>query len=89
MKNFLVVVYCSETIISYAKEGTQTEGFREQVVEKIFGPKEEDVKGDWIKFLKEKLHVFCYSLNIMSRLRIICSLHIANVKLNKIYSQNK
>jgi hypothetical protein len=47
---------------------------------KIFGPKEEEVKEDWIKLLKEELHGFCYSLNIMSRFRIICILHIANIK---------
>jgi hypothetical protein len=55
--------------------------FESRLSRKIFGPKEEEAKGEWIKLLKEELHGFCYSLNIMSGLRIICILLIANVKL--------
>ena len=46
--------------------------FESRLLKNIFGPKEEEVKGDRIKLFKEELHGFYYSLNIMSRLRIIC-----------------
>jgi len=54
--------------------------FESRLLRKKSVPMEEEVKGDWIKLLKEELRGFCYSLNIMPRLRITCILHKANVK---------
>ena len=57
--------------------------FERRMLRKILGPKEEETKGDYIKLRKDELYGFCYSLNIMRRLRIICILHIANVQKTK------
>jgi hypothetical protein len=54
--------------------------FERRLLRKILGPKEQETKDDCIKLRQEELYGFCFSLNIMSRLRIICILHIANVK---------
>jgi hypothetical protein len=66
-----------------SKKENRLRVFERRLLRKILGPKEEETKEDCIKLRKE-LYGFCYSLNIMSRLRIICILHIANVQQNKI-----
>jgi len=79
-------LYWSETIIGLRllfltpKKEHRLKVFESRLLRKKSVPMEEEVKGDWIKLLKEELHGFCYSLNIMPRLRITCILHIANVK---------
>ena len=59
------VVLCGCDIWSLAwKEGNKLIVFQNRMPRKIFGPKREEVTGNWRKFHTEELHDLYSSLNI-------------------------
>jgi hypothetical protein len=51
-------------LVSYFGGGTQTEGFENRVLRKIFGPKREE-DGSWRKLRNDELQSLCSSPNIV------------------------
>jgi hypothetical protein len=43
-------------LVSDIKGGTQTEGVENRVLRRIFGPKKDEVTGDWRKLHNEEFH---------------------------------
>jgi hypothetical protein len=43
-------------LVSTIKGGTQTEGFENRVLRRIFRPKRDEVMGDWRKLHNDELH---------------------------------
>jgi hypothetical protein len=60
-----VVLYGCKTWISHTKRRAQTDG----VLRKIFGPKSDDVTGEWRKLSKEELHNLYSSPNIIRQIK--------------------
>jgi hypothetical protein len=55
-------------LVSHFEGGTQTEGFKNRVLRKIFGPKSE-VDGLWRKLHNEKLHGLYSSPNVVKMIK--------------------
>jgi hypothetical protein len=51
-------------LVSHFEGGTQTEGFENRVLRRIFGPKREE-DGSWRKLHNEELHSLYSSQNII------------------------
>jgi hypothetical protein len=43
-------------LVSYFNGGTQTKGFGNRMLRRIFGQKRDEVKGSWRKLHNEELH---------------------------------
>jgi hypothetical protein len=43
--------------------------FENRDLRRIFGPKRDEVTGEWRKFHNEELHILYYSLNIIRRFK--------------------
>jgi hypothetical protein len=43
--------------------------FENRVLRRIFGPKRDEVMGEWRKLHNEELHIFCLSPNIIRQLK--------------------
>jgi hypothetical protein len=56
-------------LVSDIKEGTQTEGVENRLLRRIFGPKRDEVTGDWRKLHKEKLNSLCLSPSIIRMIK--------------------
>jgi hypothetical protein len=75
-----VVLYGCETWSSTLREEHRLRVFENRVLRRIFGPKRDDVTGDWRKLHNEELHNL-YSLPDIIRMitsrRIRCTGHVA------------
>jgi len=69
-------------LVAYIAGGTQTEVFQNSVLRIIFGPKMEEVTGEWRKLHNEKLNDLNSPLNIIQVIksrRMRCVGHVAHV----------
>jgi hypothetical protein len=60
--------------------------FENRVLRRIFGPKREEVTGDWRKVHNEELHNLCYSTNIIRMIksrRMRWAGHVARMVANR------
>jgi hypothetical protein len=66
-------------LVSHFEGGTQTEGFENRVLRRIFGPKRED--GSWRKLHNDELNNLYFSLNIVKLIksRMRWARHVAHV----------
>jgi hypothetical protein len=60
-----VILYGSETYYLTLKEEYRLRVFDNRVLRRIFGPKKEEVTGDWKKMHNEELHNLYSSPNII------------------------
>jgi hypothetical protein len=51
--------------VSHTKEEHRLKVFENRVMRRVFGPKREEVAGDWRRLQNEELHKLYYSLNII------------------------
>jgi hypothetical protein len=56
LKLFLVVLYGCETLSLTLREEHRLRVFENRVLMRIFGPKRDEVTGDWRKLHNEELH---------------------------------
>jgi hypothetical protein len=61
---FPVVLYGCETWSPTLREGHKLRVFENVVLRKIFGPKEDEVTGDWRRLLNEEFHDFSFVPNV-------------------------
>jgi hypothetical protein len=63
-----VVLYWCETCSLTLREEHRLRVFENRVLRRIFGPKMNDVTGEWRKLHSEELHILYSSLNIIDEL---------------------
>jgi hypothetical protein len=56
-------------LVSKIKRRTQTEGFRDRVLRRIFGPKRDEIVVRWRKLLSEELHNFYFLTSIIRMIK--------------------
>jgi hypothetical protein len=64
-----VVLYGCETWFLKLKEEHRLRVFEHRVLRRIFGPKRDEVTGDWRKLHNEELHNFYSSPNIIRNIK--------------------
>jgi hypothetical protein len=64
-----VVLYGCETWSLTSREEHRLRVFENRVLRRIFGPKRDEVTGDWRKLYKEELHNLCSSPNIIRMIK--------------------
>jgi len=62
---FPVVLYGCETWSLILREGHRLRVFENRVLRRIFGPKRDEVMGEWIKLLNEELNDLYSTTNII------------------------
>jgi hypothetical protein len=75
-----VVLYGCETWSLTLREEHRLRVFENKVLRRIFGPKRDEVMGDWRKLHNEELHNLCSSPNIIRMIksrRRRCAGHVA------------
>jgi hypothetical protein len=53
-----------------SKGGTQAEGVANRVQRNVFGPRRDEVRGEWKKFHNEELNDLYYSTNIVRVIKL-------------------
>jgi hypothetical protein len=61
----LVVLYGREIWTFILREEHRLRVFEDRVLRRIFGPKRDEVKGEWRKLRSGELHNICSSLDII------------------------
>jgi hypothetical protein len=64
-----VVLYGCETWSLTLREKHRRRVFEKRVLRRIFGPKRDDVTGEWRKFHSEELHTLYSSPNIIRKIK--------------------
>jgi hypothetical protein len=64
-----VVLYGRETWSLTLKEENRLRVFKNRVLTRIFGPKRDEVTGEWRKFHNEELHILYSSPNIIRQIK--------------------
>jgi hypothetical protein len=75
-----LVLYGCETWSLTLKEENRLRVFENRVLRKIFGPKRDEVTGEWRKLHNEELHILYSSLNIIRQIKenevcVTCGTH--------------
>jgi hypothetical protein len=65
----LVVLYGCETWSVTLREEHRLRVFENRVLRRIFGPKRDEVKGEWRKMYNEELHILYSSPNIIRQIK--------------------
>jgi hypothetical protein len=65
-----VVLYGSETWPLTLREEHRLRVFENRVLKRIFGPKRDEVTGEWRKLHSEELHIICASPNIANEVAV-------------------
>jgi hypothetical protein len=63
-----VVLYGCETWSFTLREEHRLRGLENRVLRRIFGPKTDEVTGEWRKLHKEELHNLCSSLDTIRQI---------------------
>jgi hypothetical protein len=64
-----VVLYGCETWLLTLREEHRLRVFKKSVLRRIFGPKRDEVTGEWRKLHNEKLHILYSSPNIIRQIK--------------------
>jgi hypothetical protein len=64
-----MVLYGCETLSLILREEHTLRVFENRVLRRIFGPRNDEVTGDWKKLHNEELHNFYYSPNIIRMIK--------------------
>jgi hypothetical protein len=64
-----VVLYGCETWSLTLREEHRLRVFENKVLRRIFGPKRDEVRGEWRKLLNEELHILYSSPNIIRQIK--------------------
>jgi hypothetical protein len=64
-----VVLYRCETWSLILREEHRLRVFENRVPSRIFGPKRDEVTGDWMKLHNEEVHNLCSSPNILRMIK--------------------
>jgi hypothetical protein len=77
-----VVLYGCETWSLTLREEHRLKVFENMALRKIFGPKRDEVTGEWRKLLNEELHDLYFSpsiIRIIKSMRMRCVGHVARI----------
>jgi hypothetical protein len=64
-----VVLYGCETWFRTLREENRLRVFENRVLRRIFGPKKDEVTGEWLKLHSEELHILYSSPNIIRQIK--------------------
>jgi hypothetical protein len=64
-----VVLYGCETRSLTLREENRLRVFENRVLRRIFGPKSDELTGEWRKLHNEELHILYYSPNIIRQIK--------------------
>jgi hypothetical protein len=65
----LVVLYGCETWSHTVREEHRLRVFQNRVLRRIFGPKRDEVTGEWRKLHNEELHILYFSPNTITQIK--------------------